>query len=332
MFSLLEARRPVVFFANGLGDAILNLPALRALATLFHGRLTLVCDRGFHELWFSELPLKTVVESRMCMEDGGRQFCVTVVGDSISECDLFLSLVPWHSKSLKALLEYLRPTASIGFFPDFDITLPRDYGKHSADLCFDLPKYLDPSLNLEDYATPPQFPPEVWRKARHLRSLLPDFSRILAVHTETVSEKVWPYDRLVAALDIFLDRHNDFLVLVVGCSDNTLDVGRHGKRVIPAYGLPLILSCCLVAQADAFLGVDSCMLHVADFCRVPGVGLFGPTKSTEFGFRLSCHRHVCGDGAMNRVSVASVTEALDSLLAEVDTCRDIHREQETHLI
>jgi len=331
MFPLLKARRPVAFFANGLGDAILNLPALRALAELFPRRLTLVCQRGFHELWFSELPLKAVVEQRMWVEDGDRQFSVSEVGGAISGCDLFLSLVPWHSESLMALLLHLKPAVSIGFFPDFDIALPRDYSKHSADLAFDLPKCLNSSLHLEDYAAPPHFPLVAWQKARHLRGLMQDSLRVLAIHTETVSEKVWPYDRFVAALDTFLERHTDFLAFAVGCAHQPLDVGRHGERVIPVYGLPLILSCCLVAQADLFLGVDSCMLHVADFCRVPGVGLFGPTSSTEFGFRLSRHRHVRGHGAMKGVSVASVTEALDSLLVEANERRDTPKEQESHV-
>ena len=41
------AKFPVVFAYNGgIGDRLCNLPALRALATLFDGRLALVCAKG----------------------------------------------------------------------------------------------------------------------------------------------------------------------------------------------------------------------------------------------------------------------------------------------
>ena len=61
---LSEVRRPVVFFSNGHGDRILNLPALRALAAIFAPRLTLICNEGSGSLFFSDLPLGSVVETR----------------------------------------------------------------------------------------------------------------------------------------------------------------------------------------------------------------------------------------------------------------------------
>jgi hypothetical protein len=42
----IKAEAPVIFFINGIGDNILNLPALRALGALFAGRLSLICSRG----------------------------------------------------------------------------------------------------------------------------------------------------------------------------------------------------------------------------------------------------------------------------------------------
>src|SRR6185503_17744608 len=40
----LKAEAPVIFFINGIGDNILNLPALRALGALFAGRSSLICS------------------------------------------------------------------------------------------------------------------------------------------------------------------------------------------------------------------------------------------------------------------------------------------------
>jgi ADP-heptose:LPS heptosyltransferase len=54
------------------------------------------------------------------------------------------------------------------------------------------------------------------------------------------------------------------------------------------------------------------MLHLADLYQVPGVGLFGPTDPSEFGFRFARHLHVRA-ATMNEISVADVGHALEAL-------------------
>jgi ADP-heptose:LPS heptosyltransferase len=134
------------------------------------------------------------------------------------------------------------------------------------------------------------------------------------VHAETSSSKTWETKTFIDLLDQFLQRHDDFIAFNLGESQPPLDAGKFGDRIIPCAGLPISVAFNLVGSADLFLGVDSCMLHVADFHRVPGIGLFGPTSSSEFGFRLGPHRHVCGDGSMDSISVHQVLDALESIL------------------
>jgi ADP-heptose:LPS heptosyltransferase len=318
MSKLLRTENPVAFFVNGIGDHILTLPSVRALTALFPYKLTLVCDSSMHELFFADLPLGRVVEVKVEDEvkvEGGsiRRFDACQVTEAIGSCDLFLSLVPWHSPSMTALLQRLNPALSVGFFSDFDVSLQRDYSKHSADLAFDVPYYLKPSLKMEDYASPPIFPRSAQRWACQLRELIPPSMRMLVVHADTASKKMWQVDRFIAVLDSFLERQPNFLVFVVGTTYQPLDQGYYGNRVFLCYGLSLAVSLCIVAQADLFLGIDSCMLHAADFCRVPGVGLFGVTGSEEFGFRVGPHRHVCGNGSMDTIQVDRVLDAMQSL-------------------
>jgi len=137
---------------------------------------------------------------------------------------------------------------------------------------------------------------------------------VLVVHTETQPAKKWPKASFVRLIDMFIDRHPEFMVLVVDQDDACLDSGRHTDHVVPCNGLDLPLALSLVGEADLFVGVDSCMLHTADLFRIPGVGLFGPTNCDEWGFRLARHRHVCADGEMSRIRVEDVLTALESLL------------------
>jgi hypothetical protein len=296
-----------VFFSNGKGDRLLSLPALRALVSLFGRRLTLVCDCGAASFFRSELELKAIVE----ITDNGtrREFDVGVATAAVEGCDLLLSLVPWSSDALDRLIKASAPRLSVGFGPSFDVPLARDFGKHSADLAFDLPLFLDPSLEIGAFAGPLQFDPGVDQRARHILAPLPRSVRVLTLHADTFQDKQWPAARMREVIDRFLARHPDFVVIVVGMDDCTFRDDRTRARVLECCRLPLDLTMQIVGLSDLFLGVDSCMLHAADLGRVPGVGLFGSTKSAEFGFRFGPHRHVDAR-SMDEIAVGDVVPAL----------------------
>ncbi len=309
-----EAESPVVFFTNGLGDNFLNLPALRALSYLFRDRLTLLRAEGSHEFLFDDLVLQKQIATSMRSTDEGRIFSASDLSSCIERCDLFISLVPWRSTSLIELVKSCRPDVSVGFFKDFDIHLPLDYGKHSAELAFDIVRLFDSSLSISQFSNPPPLPEHSVTRAEELLAALPPGSKVLAVHADTLREKMWPADRWVIILDRFLSEHQNFWVLVLGGTPQALDVGAHGERVIPCFGLPFSVSLALLAKADLFIGVDSCMLHGADFFRVPAVGLFGPTRAHEFGFLFGPNITLQAASRMDKIDAETVYCALESLL------------------
>jgi ADP-heptose:LPS heptosyltransferase len=112
-----------------------------------------------------------------------------------------------------------------------------------------------------------------------------------------------------------LSRHRDFVAWVVGMGQEELNVGCERHRVFPHLGLPLDLAMGLVASADLFVGIDSSMLHAADLARVPGVGLFGPTRAATWGFRFAPHRHV-DMSTMADITVEEALTAMEDLVQE----------------
>lgn len=310
----LEAEAPVIFFINGIGDNILNLPALRALGAMFADRASLICS-GSALFVFDDLPLKRSIKIRVESTDHGREFDADAVAAETGDCDLFLSLVPWHSESLMRLVEKLRPELSVGFISNYDIRLPLNFDQHTSELAFDVVRLLDERSRLQDFTAPPRYPNEAREEARRLRAQLSPGVKALAVHADTGQKKMWDGAKLMQTLDTFLGLHPDFTVLLVGGRPQSLDCGLHGERVIPCYGLPLPVSMALVAEADFFLGIDSCMLHAADFAGVPSVGLFGPTNASEFGFLVGPHIAIQAAHNMAEIEVPDVTDALESLLA-----------------
>ncbi|NTY60708.1 glycosyltransferase family 9 protein [Mycolicibacterium sphagni] len=317
---LLEARRPVVYFANNIGDSILTLPTLRALAEVFSTPLTLLCPRRAFDLCFHEINPHFVDITDMPPALGlsaHRPLDHDAIAAQVGAVDLLINAVPWNMPSnmfFQPLLERLAPTAAIGFLDDggYNIVLPKDSG-HCADLIFTLAQLFDPALRIDAYSHRVPIPPSVREKARSIRAMLPMGTKVLAVHADTGwTAKQWPITRFITVLDQFLARHPDYVVWVVGMGHEELNVGRERERVIPCLGLPLDLAIGLVERADLFLGIDSCMLHAADLARVPGVGLFGPTRSAAWGFRFGPHRHLDMPSTAD-ITVADVVAALDEL-------------------
>ena len=309
-------KTPVAFYANGIGDTILALPAFRALARMFGSRLTLVCDDKLPDVLLAELRRHPLVRTpmRRNVPDWTREFDVRAVARQVGSCDFFISMVPWHSQSLQRLLDALAPQDSIGYSTRFRRLVPLDFGKHACDLSFDLPVHLDRRLRLEDYSAPIMLRARSRRLAGRIRSDNQGV-RILTVHADTGTNKMWAADRFIAVLNGFLDQHPEFIVLLIGGIRQPLDQGPWSDRIIACYGIPFESALGLVETADIFLGVDSCMLHAADFFRVPSIGLFGASNPAEFGFRLTPSAVTCRASTMDGIAVHTVADALEQLAA-----------------
>jgi ADP-heptose:LPS heptosyltransferase len=284
--------RPVLFFANGVGDAIMSLPALRSIAQSLAGQAFLVTGIGLHEMLFRELPIRGYLEVEMWRDSEGRQFSPASISRTIGSCDLFLAPVPWISASLTALIASLEPKHSIGFFPTYGTHIPLDYTKHSSALAFEVALALNPKAAFDLFTEPPRLPQRAIERAFSFIKLVPRAMKVIVVHNETQAAKQWSARSMQVALDSFLAERNDFMVFIVSAMKQVVPKSKHADRISYLHGLQCSVAMAVVGQADMFLGADSCMLHVADFFRIPSVGLFGPTDPIEFGFRLAPHKHV----------------------------------------
>lgn len=321
---LLRAGKPAVCFVSNIGDAVLALPTLRALGEMFAAPLTLVCPKSIFDLCFRQVTDRHVDTTGMPLTGphplpGARHRAPDygALAAEIGHVDVFIDTLTWNALSstiIRPLVERLAPTTTIGFPTEmgYDFVVSRE-DCHAADLTFKLARLFNPSLQLESYAQPVPIPPSVQQQARSIRTAAPPGVKVLVVHADTNwAEKRWPATRFIDVLDRFLARRRDFVVWVVGMGHEELNVGRAGDRVLPYLGLPLDLAMGLVAEADLFVGIDSCMLHAADLARVPGVGLFGPTRAATWGFRFGPHRHVDKD-TMADITVEEVLSAMEQL-------------------
>jgi hypothetical protein len=298
---------PVIIFSNGIGDHILTLPTIRALSRIFRGRLDFLGQPGAAGIYYRGVHFARVIETVFRhLPDGSKTFDAAGAAQEIAGTPLLISLNPWHSEAMGSLLCDLRDTVTVGMNEAFRLRVPLDFALHSADLTFSIVRVLDPSARMQDFCRPLRFEPTAMRRAARLRSLFPTAARLLVVHSDTQRFKEWPILYIQTALNRFLQERPDYFALVVGMRDR----GLVGRQIMSVLELPLAVSLAITAQADLFLGVDSCFLHMADLSRVPGVGLFGATNSAEWGFRFGPHEHIeCGP-SMSDDQTENVVSAL----------------------
>ncbi|OBH83493.1 glycosyltransferase family 9 protein [Mycobacterium sp. E2989] len=319
---LLHAARPALCFVSNIGDSVLTLPAVRALAGMFTAPITMICPKVAFDLCFREVSSRHVDTAGLPFTASAgppspsrRPFDFDALAGQIGDVDVFIDTLTWSALSntiIGPLVQRITPKKSIGFVADYgyDVVIGKEEC-HAADLMFKLARLFDPSLRIESYAQPVPIPPPVQEEARSMRAALPPGAKVLVVHADTNwPDKRWPATRFIDLLDRFLSRHHDFVAWIVGMGHEELNVGRERDRIFAHLGLPLDLAMGMVAAADLFVGIDSCMLHAADLARVPGVGLFGPTRADTWGFRFGPHRHV------DKTTMADIT--VDEVLAAMD--------------
>jgi ADP-heptose:LPS heptosyltransferase len=311
-----EAEAPCVVLMNGgIGDHLLALPAIRALVHLYPGRLKIVAHRAIAELFLGALAAERIigVQTYTLGNSLDHRFDVEAAVQKIGGADVFISLSTGRSESMRQLRRRLAPRVTVGFFDDFDIVGDRPKGTHSTDWYFDLVRMLSPGLRFSDFTAAPELPEGALSEARRILGRVSDRSKLLIVHNETAPEKMWPWERVAILMRQFLSAHPAYRIIVVGKDGNgARPLIADLSKVIVVHDLQLATAVALVSEGDLFCGIDSAMLHFADFFRIPGVGLFGPTSPAEFGFRLAPHRHLRARQAMD-VPVQHVMDALETV-------------------
>jgi ADP-heptose:LPS heptosyltransferase len=288
-----KVKNPVIFFYNGIGDTFFCLPALRALTQLFNGKAILVCPANHENWWFNELLVQQIIKIDAKCTNQGFEFDANALHQKIPDCDIFFSMVSWLSPSLIALMKLWRAKLSVGYFHNYDIFISSLMTKNSFVSNFDCVKIFDPSLHLVDFSHPPIFPEDALATAKlFLDTIVSNDRKILSVHMETKKNKMWTLSKLSRFLDIFLEKHKDYVVLILSLSPMPIRLAKNKDRLVPVFGFNLAFKSALLSLSDLFLGVDSCLLHLADLLRIPGVGLFGPTDPKRFGFYFSQHIHL----------------------------------------
>jgi len=306
-----------VVFHNGLGDYVLALPTLRALAALLPRPSLLVAGCGPHDFILADTQFDRQWLIPFARDASTTEFDWREVAQVCRGCEILVAVCPYRSESLHRLVAAVAPARTVGMGPPCAEVVDYRVDAHECDALFGVVRALQPTADIAQFAWPPPSSPRAAETANRIRAALPASDRLLVVHVDTIPEKTWPMASVDAALARLLGRHAEVHAVVLNASPADLPAAAASGRVACLEGLGLDRAMSLVAACDVFLGVDSCMLHAADLCRRSGVGLFAATSPRRFGFRWSDRHRVSELQAarMPDFDPVEVAEAIGGLLS-----------------
>jgi len=311
MNDMRNCQNPVIFFSSGIGDGVLALPALRAICLGFEGKATIVLTKGPDNFLFEGLAARRIICLDMWpAKDGiGGEFDVEAAALNLRGCDLFLSFAQWQSSSLSRLEFESTGRSSPDAVVNVNLCEPSDREKHQFDSVFAVGARIFPEFHIDQFSYPLEFSADVQGAGQEILRTL-EGRTLIGFHPEgSLAVKSCPDELTQEAIHCLLELGDDVVAVVFGTDSKYSKLENLSTRVLAFNYLPLSLAAYLVSRMSFFVGVDSCFLHVADICRVPGVGLFGPTCWKDFGFRFTPCVHIQStsvDGINGREVAAAI--------------------------
>jgi len=280
---------------NWVGDAIMALPALRAVrAKLWDSRIAIVARPYVADLYRDQaicdelIPYDSAVEHRswrgrevLAAQLRARKFDIALLLQNAFDA----AWLAWRS-AVPERIGYARDGRSILLTKAIKVPKPGEIPSHEKFYYLELLRragWID-RLHDEIHITL-----HVTDAARHraMQTLVeagarPNSPRVaVGAGASYGSAKCWPPDRFAAALDEFLSHHDADVVLFGTVAESPVSSAITNALRHPSINLTGKTSIAdlpgLLSQCHLFLGNDSGAMHVAAAVGLPVVAIFGPT-------------------------------------------------------
>ena len=284
---LSHVKNPVIFICNGIGDGFLALPTIRALAKCYSNKLTVLYDACALPSWLYDLPLKQLILIEVMRNATLVNFDYLTVAKSIRNCDLFISLNYYPSLDTKKLLSRVNPKLTVGFDYGYDIHLQQSKDKHASEVFFEALSLsrVSKQFDIKNFCYPIEPLVTLDKKSKDmLITLVKKNTIVLGIHTDTQPSKMWTGSQWDEFLFLFIEAYPNSIILIFG---NGYEFQLHNNHMVDLTRISIELAIAFVKQCHAFVSIDSCFLHIADFLGLIGVGLFLDSDPTMYGYRYS---------------------------------------------
>lgn len=312
-------KNPVIIVHALAGDLLMMSPTLRFFARHVGDTVRLICgvEKNIQDLLrqigFERLMATTFsVEKIVTDEHGERTYWTCETGPvraALEGADLVINLLEFTGDSLASVIAQ-SAVPSLGFHEAATHRLAFDFqNDHLIDSYFQFAHHFLPDAVAANYMVFPHRPDGAQIRQRLAERLGAD--DYVVIHTDTKPQKMWPLANWKNLLDRLWETEPDLKILLVGYPFIPLEKISPDPRLIDCRDIPLTVSYEVVAGARLFIGIDSSMLHAADFCRVPTLAIFAsryPTK--RYGIKFAISRTLVGANPPDDIEVSSVFQGV----------------------
>jgi hypothetical protein len=307
-----QAKSPVLLFNNALGDHLLSRPTVLALQSYFGGRLAFAGRRGIVNTFYPDVNFRSVHDLSMPDQYG---YDVAEIAAFRDDFDAIINLNWWESDGSRQIFQAFHDVPSLHLCKEHGMIPSFGTETHIVDYMFRVAEALGVKEKVEHFSS--MYPADIrWHIAfEEFKKKIKPATKVVAMHTLTGVSKQWPIDKFSQLINRILRSNPDLAVLLVDPIDRGLDESNTSERIIRLENGGIPMTSIFVSLCDAFVGIDSYFLHVADLSRVPSIGIFGPTKPVQWGCRFTRHVHVTSNEITN-IPVDEVFHELTHLLDE----------------
>jgi lipopolysaccharide heptosyltransferase II len=276
----------LVIRPGGIGDAVLLLPMLHQLSTIYpDAKIEVLAERRNAEV-FCWSP----VVSKIWLYDKPLSFLKLFQ----QRYDLIIDTEQWYRLSA-VVGRLLRPSRLIGFATNERSRLltdpcPYDSGKYEGLMFLSLlaPLTNNAAVSPIEFSKSLQLPQSKFISEKPYVVILPGAS---------VAEKQWPAERF-AEVARYCEEKGFDVVVVGGGSDKAL--GRIvADSLSQCFNLTgktsLTEAAAIISGTQLVIGGDSGLLHAAQCQGIPTVSLFGPSNPDKWSHKACCHIVVSAD-------------------------------------
>lgn len=263
-----------VFFANGIGDAILTLPAVRHLIEYCDVRFIAAPASNTFQTVFREFG--HLVEP---FEKRPHELTAEFLLHYANQVDILILMITWTTPEIEKLINKKGSETKIINFVDY-IDFDKNYFHNYFNLARFVSKVNAPIVGRTGF--PCQIDPTIDDK------ILAFDKCPYVVHTETFPEKQFSAALWVGCLNYLAERLPTRIIAIVDKFE-PFWLNETLPNVLWAGG-DFDLSCLYVNRCAGFIGIDSCFLHLADLCLRPSIGLFRSTDVRRWGLALTSRK------------------------------------------
>jgi heptosyltransferase-2 len=346
-----EVENILVLRLGGIGDAIVSLPALRALRKNFpKSRIAIACHSWLEEMFKEEnIANEFIVYDHLFLAEK-KDLLNPRIWKELFSLSLRLFQRKWHilllihplytaTEIVKPLLFSFLTRSSVrvgmdgsgrGFFLTHRLRYNR-YGKrHYLDIIADTVELLGikvfdriPKLTLKEV--------EKERARDFLREMGWEEDSLLVGFCPTGRRKTrwWDWDRYVEVLRWIERESKDcYFLLTIGRDEEEVERffrEKFGEKLIVARGLPIRHLAGIIERCSLFISNDTGPMHLAFAVGVPTIGLFGPGEWQRWAYNdkgffpihhwvdcWPCYKDICDRGHICMKKI-SVEEVIEKV-------------------